>query len=70
MAQITYQNVNDSSGERIATNALYTGHKIGKPTQDGLAGADNAPYVTERGIVHCGTVLQDAADGNFPAVDD
>lgn len=68
MAQIKYQNVEDSAGERIATNALYTGHKIGKPLQDAAEGADNAPYVTERSIVHCGTILQDAADLAFPEV--
>jgi len=68
MAQITYQNVEDAAGERIATNALYTGHKQGTPTQDAATGADNAPYVTERGVVHCGTILQDAEDTAFPEV--
>ena len=61
MAELKYKNIEDESGERIATNAFYTGHKLGTPTQDVAEGADNAPYVTERGAVHCGTILQDAA---------
>ena len=68
MAQIKYSTVEDSAGERIATNALYTGHKIGAPLQDAVEGADNAPYVTERNTVHCGTILQDAADEAFPEI--
>ena len=68
MAQIKYQNVNDSGGDRIATNACYTGQKLGKPLQDAATGADNAPYVTERGIVHCGTILQDSADNAQPEI--
>ena len=57
MAELKYKNIEDESGERIATNAFYTGHKLGTPTQDVAEGADNAPYVTERGAVHCGTIL-------------
>ena len=68
MAELKYKNIEDESGERIATNAFYTGHKLGTPTQDAAEGADNAPYVTERGAVHCGTILQDAADNNFPEI--
>ena len=45
MAELKYKNIEDESGERIATNAFYTGHKLATPTQDAADGADNAPYV-------------------------
>lgn len=57
------------AGERLATNGHYTGMHKGAPAQDALTGADNAAYVVERNTDHFGTITPDAADTNFPTVD-
>lgn len=66
-----YQNVNwpegtPVTGERLATNGVYTGQQKGTPTQDAAAGADNEAYPTARATEMQGTLTPDAADTNFP----
>lgn len=56
------------AGERMATNGKYTGEHKGTPMQDALSGADNEPYLRERGTIHYGTITPDAADSDFPDI--
>ena len=73
MAQTKYVNKNwpggsPISGERLATNGLYTGQHKGSVAQDYAEGADNDPYVVERHTIRQGTLLGDYLDTNFPTV--
>ena len=57
------------AGERMATNGHYTGEFIGVPMQDAKnPTAANQPHYVEAQIVRYGTMMQDAADTNFPKV--
>lgn len=57
------------AGERMATNGHYTGEFKGTVMQDAMnvEGA-NAPHYVEGVTVRYGTMMQDAADANFPKV--
>ena len=58
------------AGERLATNAHYTGEFKGTVMQDALgSSAANAPHYVEGNIVRLGTILGDALDPNFPEVE-
>lgn len=56
------------AGERLSTNACYTGEHKGTPTQDKLNPSMDA-HVVELNTVHLGTVTQDAIEGSTPTVD-
>lgn len=58
------------AGERLATAGEYTGQHIGTALQDALEGADNEAYFGARETVRYGTITQDAADEDFPAVNE
>ena len=70
--EIKYNNVDWGSdtpiaGERLATNGHYTGEHIGTPMQDAKGNSEsNAAHYREVGIVRMGTMMQDAADKNYP----
>lgn len=72
--KVKYANVNwpegtPVAGERLATNGHYTGEHKGTPMQDKLGnGTSNAAHYVEGAIVRYGTMMQDAADENFPTV--
>ena len=72
--EVKYSNVNWAegtpiAGERLATNGHYTGEFKGTPTQDAKAvEAVNEPHYVEGVVVRYGTMMQDAADTNFPKV--
>ena len=72
--EVKYANVNwpegtPIAGERMATNGHYTGEFKGTPLQDVKnVEAANAPHYVEAVTVRYGTMLQDAADANFPEV--
>lgn len=57
------------AGERLATNGRYTGEFKGTPMQDAKnpSEANQAHYV-DGVVVRYGTLMQDAADTNFPTV--
>jgi hypothetical protein len=55
------------AGERLASNALYTGEQVGAVMQDAKAGGSVAHSV-EEATLHFGTIMHDAADTNFPKV--
>lgn len=64
MIGVKYKNQTNSSGETIAVNGFYCGHKIGAPTQDSsLQSFANSQehYAEEYQTVRIGTALQDAA---------
>ena len=71
--EIKYANVDWAegtpiAGERMATNGCYTGEHKGTPTQDAMYAESNVPHSVEAGIVHLGTMTQDALDKEFPKV--
>lgn len=72
--EVKYANVNwpegtPIAGERLATNGHYTGEHIGTVTQDKLGdSAGNSAHYAEGVTVRYGTMTQDSADTNFPAV--
>jgi hypothetical protein len=63
-----YANTTNDKGERVSTNAYWTGHQVGTAMQDVTVGATTQPYAVEERSVHVGTVLRDAADAKFPEV--
>jgi hypothetical protein len=68
---VKYNNVDfpESSpikGERMATNGNYTGEHKGTPMQDAKSVDASQPHYVEGTIVRYGTLMQDAADTNFP----
>lgn len=68
---VKYNNVDfgvDSpiKGERLATNGNYTGEHKGTPMQDAKSVEAGLPHYVEGTIVRYGTLMQDAADTNFP----
>lgn len=69
-----YQNVDwgedtPIAGERMATNACYTGEHKGTVMQDALCDeAANSPHYVEGVTIKYGTITQDAGDPNFPTV--
>ena len=62
-----YAPQNTSDGERISTNAYYTGHQIGTVIQDGQFDTVTQPYAVEENTVHVGSIIQDGK-GNMPSV--
>lgn len=54
------------AGERLATNSHYTGEHLGTVMQDAKGSA--VAHATEAATVRYGTIMQDAADTNFPKV--
>lgn len=56
------------AGERLATNGYYTGEYKGSVIQDSANSGANVAHYVEEGIVHCGTLMQDAKDDEFPTV--
>lgn len=72
--EVKYANVNWATGtpiagERMATNGHYTGEFKGTPMQDAKnVEAANQPHYVEGVVVRYGTMMQDAADTNFPKV--
>jgi hypothetical protein len=68
---VKYNNVDfgvDSpiKGERLATNGNYTGEHKGTPMQDAKSVEGSRAHYVEGSIVRYGTLMQDAADKNFP----
>lgn len=57
----------NSNGERVSTNAYYTGHQIGTVIQDGQFNTVTQPYAVEESTVHIGSIIQDGK-GNMPGV--
>lgn len=55
-------------GERLATNGHYTGEHKGTVMQDARNESANVPHHVEANIVRFGTMMQDAADENYPTV--
>jgi hypothetical protein len=74
MVEVKYNNVDwpegtPIEGERLATNGRYTGEFKGTPMQDAKnIEAANAPHYVDGVVVRYGTMMQDAADENFPTV--
>lgn len=70
--EVKYSDVNfpagsPIAGERMATNGHYTGEFIGVPMQDAKNIEEaNQPHYVESVVVRYGTMMQDAADKNFP----
>lgn len=58
------------AGERLATNGFYTGEHKGSVMQDAKSELANSAHYVEGKTVRLGTMMQDAADENFPAVDE
>lgn len=56
------------AGERLATNGYYTGEHKGSVMQDAKNADANVAHNVEANVVRLGTMMQDAADENFPAV--
>lgn len=54
------------SGERLSTNGYYTGEHKGTPMQDASVGKTQTAHVVEEGMVHLGTITQDAIEGSMP----
>lgn len=71
--EVKYNNVNWAegtpiAGERLSTNGNHTGEHKGTPIQDALNDAANTAHYVEGATVRHGTMLQDAADTNYPTV--
>jgi hypothetical protein len=54
------------AGERLSTNGCYTGEHKGTVMQDAKVSGVQAPHGVETGIVHIGTMMQDAIEGSMP----
>ena len=54
------------AGERLSTNGYYTGEHKGTPMQDALVGETQTAHGVEAGMVHLGTITQDAIEGSMP----
>lgn len=72
--EIKYKDVNwgadtPINGERMATNSHYTGEHKGSVMQDALEPDANVPHMVEKNMVRYGTIMGDAIDPNFPAID-
>ena len=52
------------AGERLSTNAFYTGQQLGTVLQDATSSDTDQPYHNELNTTHLGTVLQDAVGKN------
>lgn len=73
--QVRYKNVDWAegtpiAGERLATNGYYTGEHKGSVTQDAKDASANVAHYAEGATVRLGTMMQDAGDANFPAVEE
>ena len=72
LENIKYNNVDWAegtpiAGERLSTNGHLTGEHKGTPMQaKDEADANSNPHYLEENIIRHGTLMQDAADENFP----
>ena len=71
--EVKYSNVDWAEGtacegERLATNGYYTGEYKGAVLQDAENESANVAHHVEANVVRLGTMMQDAADTNFPTV--
>lgn len=65
---IKYKSQENERGERISTNAVYTGHKMGTPMQDAKDSVNDA-YSVEKNTIRYNQVTQDAIVGSTPEID-
>lgn len=55
-------------GERLSTNAFYTGEQVGSVLQDAKVTGVTAAHGVEAGTVHVGSIAQDAVPDSMPEV--
>ena len=65
-ANVVWPEGSPVAGERMATNGHYTGEHLGSVMQDEAVEGTEVAHAVEAGIVRYGTMMQDAADADFP----